>query len=147
MVNFPALEDMILVNEARLAKDQVYMCFWHHPCGTHGCLCGNYALDVRPDFIVPEEQEEGWSIDSGAMQKHLGISSQEFKWLFLSTSSSEATNRFCFSGGALLSGDRALARLKKFVAYKKDKASVSIEQGRQISSTNICRRLSLSVSA
>ena len=141
MINFEALEDMIRVNEQ---APEIHMDTWINRCGTHGCLCGNYAL-VRREFLC------GRGIAYINLRKHLGITKKEFKWLF----TANPLTRVCHSSpyllshrapsAAALSGPEALARLKKFVAYKRDKASVSLERGRHISGTNICHRLSLGV--
>ena len=140
-INFAALEDMIRINEQ---ATKIQMDSWIHTCRTHGCLCGNYAL-VHREFLC------GRGIRPIHLQKHLGITETEFKWLF----TSNPLRGVCHSPPSLvsrrsvpaaaLSGPEALARLKKFVAYKKEKASVSLEHGRHISGTNICHRLSLSV--
>ena len=130
-INFAALEDMIRINER---APEIKMRTWINECGTHGCLCGNYAL-VRREFLC------GRGIGFIDLQKHLGITGKEFDWLF--TSNPLGARRA--TSAAALSGQEALARLKKFVAYKKEKASVSLERGRHISGTNICHRLSLGV--
>ena len=141
MINFEALEDMIRINEQ---APKIQMGSWIHNCGTHGCLCGNYAL-VHQEFLC------GPGVASITLQKHLGITSDEFDWLF----TSYPLRRDCYSPPYLfrrrsvpavaLSGPKALARLKKFVAYKREKASVSLEQGRQISGLMTCHHLSLGV--
>ena len=132
-INFDALEDMIRINEQ---ATKIQMDSWIHTCRTHGCLCGNYAL-VHREFLC------GRGIIPINLQKHLGITDGEFMWLF---TSNPLRDRRATSAAAL-SGPEALARLKKFVAYKKEKASVSIEQGRQISGLMTCHKLSQALSA
>ena len=140
-INFAALEDMIRINEQ---APKIQMDSWIHNCGTHGCLCGNYAL-VHQEFLC------GPGVASITLEKHLGITGNEFNWLFTANPLARVSHsppylfrrRSC--PAAALSGPEALARLKKFVAYKKEKASVSLERGRHISGTNICHRLSLGV--
>ena len=141
MINFEALEDMIRINEQ---ATKIRMSTWIHNCGTHGCLCGNYAL-VHREFL------RGRGLEFIDLRKHLGITTREFAWLFTSNPLPHIFIKDNYplidraSPAAALSGQEALARLKKFVAYKRDKATVSVERGRHISGTNICHRLSLGV--
>ena len=143
-INFAALEDMIRINER---APEIEMSGWINKCGTHGCLCGNYAL-VRREFLCGHS-----GIASINLQEHLGITDGEFMWLFTSNPLRQDCNAppYVFSRrsvpAAALSGPDALARLKKFVAYKKEKASVSLERGRQISGLMTCHKLSQALSA
>jgi hypothetical protein len=133
-------ELLYMVNASE--KRDLHMDSYYHdtPCGTKGCLVGNYALEkVQEDEDFFHLQDAEWIFDLNSMDydvairrmsEYFGIPERYVKWLFIGLFTTVEwgmpNERYCYfdSLNELNEDKRAVKRLRKFIYFKLKQAEI-----------------------
>lgn len=131
-----------MVQYARVAKNFTMRTFIHHDfCGTHGCLVGTYCL--KENLLHENYAGKLRPIRNGTFHEfaegEFGITRAENYYLFQYL---PHKSKLQYRDACILDKGTAIARLQKFVAYKKRKAEIFADYERarrQESNWFVCR--------
>lgn len=124
-IDIDALEEMI--SFAQESKEFCMRVFVNH-CGTVGCLIGTTAIRKgltigTSTYKSPTTHEV--EVFSAYGEKEINLSIMESRFLFMShTMSFQSGKNWSSQEAASLSKEEAIARLRKFIAWKKKKAAL-----------------------
>lgn len=131
MIDLDGLEAVYLAGQR---EPDLFMGMWEAPtseCGTAHCLIGAFctqnedSLHLHPIDRIPTYKNSDYE---RAISARFGITEHETRWLFMNLRRWKFANNWM--SAQWLDKERALARLRKFIDYKRAKQSLVTTHGR-----------------